>query len=487
MKSFLQILLFLIIILTGVILVNTILYHSVQIEVEPLVNNPVHRDNAVKKLSGAVNIPTISHTDAADFDTTAFEEFIRYVRSQFPNLHHELDFERISGYSLLYRWEGADTTLAPVMLTGHYDVVPPGDTTRWQYPPFSGRVAEGYIWGRGTMDDKVGVIGIMDAVETLLEEEFQPQRTLWLAFGHDEEIGGNEGAAVIADTLKARGITPRFVADEGMMIADGLIPGVEQPVALISVSEKGYLSTGLTAHAEGGHSSMPPKKTAIGSVSRAVASLEENPFPTRLTPPVEAMFSFLGPEMSFWMKMMFANRWLFDPVLEWQLGDNSTTGPLVRTTTAPTIFRAGEKDNMLPDRAEAIVNFRILHGDSIASVMTHVKDLVEDTTVGVSQVGSSSEPRPMASINGPEFELIHTTVKQIYPDILVSPSLLIGGSDGRHYAQLTPDVYSFNPFVVAEEDIARYHGSNERIGMDEYHKVVFYYYQLIRNSAGIRD
>ncbi len=483
MKSFLQILLFLLIIIAGVVLVNTFMYRSAQLEVEPFTNNPVHRDNAIEKLSGAVRIPTISHSDNAKIDTTAFKDFISYVVDQFPNLHEKLESQRISGFSLLYRWEGQDTTLAPIMLTGHYDVVPPGDTTRWEHPPFSGITAGGYIWGRGTMDDKVGVIGIMDAVETLLEEGFQPQRTIYLAFGHDEEVGGMNGAAVIADTLSARGVTPQFVADEGMMITEGLIPGIDKPVALIAVSEKGYLSTRLTAYAEGGHSSTPPRKSAVGSVSRAVVSLEQNQFSTRLTPPVEAMFSFLGPEMPFIMKMMFANRWLFDWVLKWQLGEASTTNALVRTTTAPTMFHAGEKDNVLPTKAEAIVNFRILQGDSEETVMNHVKDVVNDTSIEISKLGVESNPRPVAEIDGTEFELMHRTVKQIYPDILVSPGLLVGGSDGKHYAKLTPNVYSFNPYTVNEEDIARYHGLNERIGMDDYHKVVFYFYQLIKNSV----
>lgn len=484
MKSFLQILLFLLIVITGVILVNTIFYRSAQLEVEPLTNNPVHRDNAIEKLSGAVGIPTVSFSDPAKLDSTAFENFITYVGEQFPNMHEELAFERISDFSLLYRWDGHDTTLAPIMLTGHYDVVPPGDTTRWHHPPFSGRTAGGYIWGRGTMDDKVGVIGIMDAVETLLGEGFRPQRTIYLAFGHDEEIGGNRGAAVIADTLSERGITPQFIADEGMMIADGLIPGIDKPVALIAVSEKGYLSTRLTAYSVGGHSSTPPAKTAVGSVSRAVVNLEQNQFPTRLTPPVEAMFSYLGPEMSFTMKMLFANRWLFDGLLKWQLGEASTTNALVRTTTAPTMFHAGEKDNVLPTKAEATVNFRILHDDSVKSVMNHIKDVVNDTSIEITQIGITSNPRAVAAIDGPEFELMHRTVKQIFPDILVSPGLLVGGSDGRHYAKLTPNVYSFNPYIANEKDIARYHGLNERIGMDDYHKVVFYYYQLIENSAG---
>lgn len=483
MKSFLQILLFLLIIIAGVVLVNTIMYRSVQMEVEPLTNNPIHRDNAIEKLSGAVKIPTISYSDTARFDTTAFEDFISYIGDQFPNIHEELAFQRISDFSLLYRWGGQDTTLAPIMLTGHYDVVPPGDTTQWQHPPFSGRTADGYLWGRGTMDDKVGVIGIMDAVETLLEEGYQPKRTIYLAFGHDEEVGGMKGAAVIVDTLAARGVTPRFVADEGMMITEGLIPGIDKPVALIAVSEKGYLSASLTAYAEGGHSSTPPQKTVVGSVSRAVVNLEENQFSTRLTPPVEAMFSFLGPEMSFTMRMLFANRWLFDRVLKWQLGKASTTNALVRTTTAPTMFHAGEKDNILPTKAEATVNFRILYGDSVESVMNHVKDVVQDTSIKISSRGIESNPRPVAAIDGPEFELMHKTAKQIYPDILVSPGLLVGGSDGRHYAKLTTDVYSFNPYIINENDIARYHGLNERIGMDDYHKVVFYYYQLIKNSA----
>lgn len=483
MKTFFQILLFLLIIVAGVVLVNTIFFRSVQIEVEPLKNNPIHRDDAVEILAGAIQLPTVSWADTADRDTAIFEKFITYVQQQFPQVHDELEFERINDYSLLYKWEGQDSTLAPVLLTGHYDVVPPGDTTLWQHPPFSGQTAGGFIWGRGAMDDKSGVMGILHASETLLQEGFKPERTLYLAFAHDEETGGTEGASVIADILENRDVVPWFVADEGMMITDGIIPGIDKPAALIAVTEKGYVSTRLTAHAEGRHSSTPPEKTAIGTVSRAVANLEENRFATRLTPPVEAMFSFLGPEMSFTGKMMLANRWLFDWLLKWQLGETSTTNALVRTTTAPTVFNAGEKENVLPSRAEAIVNFRILGGDSVESVLQHVNNVVNDTSVVIETTGIESNPRPLAAYDGPEFDLVHRTVKQVFPDVLVSPALLIGGSDGRHYARLTANVYSFNPYTVTEEDISRYHGTDERIGMDDYHKTVFYYYRLIINSS----
>lgn len=485
MKSFFQILLFLIIIIVGVVLVNTIMFRSTQMQVEPLTNNPILRDDAVEKLSGAVKIHTISYLDSARFDSAAFENFVSYVREQFPLLHDELTLERISDFSLLYKWQGQDTTLAPIMLTGHYDVVPAGDTTSWHHQPFSGMIAGGYIWGRGTLDDKVGVIGIMNAVETLLREEASPRRSVYLAFGHDEEIGGTKGAAVIADTLQRRGVTPQFILDEGMMILDGIFPGLDDPVALIGVGEKGYLSTKLTAHDEGGHSSTPPKKTAIGRVSQAVAKLENNQFATRLTPPVEAMFSFLGPEMPFIAKMMYANRWLFDWFLKRKLAESPATNALVRTTTAPTMFNAGEKDNILPTRAEAVVNFRILQGDSVASVLERVKQVVDDTSIVISKMGIDADPRPVASIGSEEFELLHRTVKQIYADIFVTPGLVVGTTDGRHYAKLTENVYSFNPYMVKEKDISRYHGLNERIGMDDYHKVVFYYYQLIRNGAEI--
>ncbi|MDX1636864.1 MAG: M20 family peptidase [Balneolaceae bacterium] len=474
-------------VLAGVILFNTVTFYSLQQQVEPITDNPVYRKRSIDKLAGAVQIPTISHQDTSDIDYGRFEQFIGYLEQQFPMVHSELEQSRVSGYSLLYRWSGRDTTAPPVILAGHYDVVPAPDSMVWVHPPFSGRVSGGYIWGRGTLDDKVGVIGILEAVEMLLEEGHQPATDIYLAFGHDEEIGGLQGARQIVNMLKARNLEPRFVLDEGMMITEGIMPGVDQPLAIIGTGEKGNISLELTARGESGHSSIPPNVTSIGKLSRAITRLQENPFPARMDAIAGSLFSYLGPELPFLQKMAVANRWAFDPVLKWQLLETPSTAALLRTTTAPTIFKAGIKDNVLPSEARAVVNFRILPGDSIQTVFEHVRNVVADTSVRLRQLDEATNPRPLAPVDSESFQLLHHTVRQVHSEAIVAPGLLVAASDGRHYADLTDRVYSFSPFTIGPEDLGRFHGNNERIGVNSYHKYILYYYQLIKNQTEYID
>lgn len=473
-----------IVVIAGVLLANTLMFPSQQLSVEPADANPVYRKRAINKLAGAVQIPTISREAGAAIDTIRFEDFLTYLGEQFPLAHENMTKERISGYSLLYRLKGSDSTAAPVMMTGHYDVVPAPDSMEWDHPPFSGRVINGYIWGRGTLDDKIDVIGIMEALETLLEEGFQPKRDIYLAFGHDEEIGGQNGARVIADTLEKRGLTPSYILDEGMMITQGVLEGVEAPLAMIGTGEKGYLSLEMTARSSSGHSSVPPKQTAIGKLSRAVASLEEQQMPAHLGPVAERLFIYLGPEMPFMSKMAMANRWLFDPLLKKKLLASSSTAALLRTTTAPTIFNAGVKDNILPAKARAVVNFRILPGDSIETVMDHALSVVDDSTIQIETYGIHSNPRPLSPVDAEAFRHLQRTVMQVYPEAIVVPGLVVGATDARHYTGLTEHIYNFSPLVVSREDLHRYHGHNERIGVENFHKLIFYYYLLLKQTAG---
>lgn len=472
-----------IVVIVGVLLFNTLTFYSLQQEVEPVSDNPVYRKRSIDKLVGAVQIPAISYQDTADINYAAFDSMISYLQQQFPMIQQKLSRQRISDYSLLYRWQGRDTDAAPIVLAGHYDVVPAPDSADWTHPPFSGTVADGFIWGRGTMDDKIGVIGIMEAVEMLLEEGFQPESTVYLAFGHDEELGGLHGAARIADILKGLDEIPAFVLDEGLMITEGVMSGVEQLLAVIGTGEKGNISLELTARSSPGHSSMPPRNTAVGKLSRAIANLEEHPFPTRMDAIAGQMFSFMGPELPFMMKMAMANRWAFDPLLKRELLKSPATTALLRTTTAPTILNAGIKDNVLPARATGVVNFRILPGDSIETVYQHVRSTIADSSIELRAIDQATNPRPMAPVDAEPFQLLHRTVKQVFEDAIVAPGLLVGASDGRHYTKLTNRVYSFSPYVLGPEDLNRLHGHNERIAVNNYHKYILYYYQLIKNVS----
>ena len=267
-----------------------------------------------------------------------------------------------------------------------------------------------------------------------------------------------------------------------MNIVDGIIPGIAAPAALIGIAEKGYLSLELSVETAGGHSSIPPADTAIGIISRALLRLEATPFPSRLSGPTRRMLDFLGPEMAWAKRMPLANLWLFDPLVRNQLASSPLTNALVRTTLAPTLFNAGMNEYSLPTQASAVINLRILPGDTIAGITEHVRQTIDDPRVKIAAKPIRVEPSAVSDIEGASFQLIHRTIRQAIPEALVAPALLVAGTDSSHYASLTKNIYRFLPITLRSEDAKRYHGINERISLQDYERCVRFYLQLIRNS-----
>jgi carboxypeptidase PM20D1 len=323
----------------------------------------------------------------------------------------------------------------------------------------------------------------MESVEWLLAHDFVPGRTVYLAFGHDEEIGGKDGAKKIAALLKSRGVQADLLDEGSAVLTGGLIAGVQRPVAAIMTAEKGYYTVKLTVRAEGGHSSRPPPVTAISRLARAVARVQDQPMPTRLVSPVTDMFDRLAPEMAFGRRFALANRWLFGPLLRRTLAAGQTTNTSVRTTTATTVFHAGVKDNVLPSEAWALVNFRLLPGDSIAAVRAHVRSVVDDDQVELSDYGFADEPSPVSSTDSDSFRLIERTVGEIFPDAVVTAGLVTGATDARNYDGVYATRYNFAPQVLAPADLPTIHGTDERIGVDNYLTMVRFYVQLLRNAG----
>jgi carboxypeptidase PM20D1 len=318
----------------------------------------------------------------------------------------------------------------------------------------------------------------------LLGRGFQPQRTIYLAFGHDEEVGGIAGAAKIAALLRERNVELEFVRDEGLTITDGILPDISKPVALIGVAEKGFVSLELSVKAESGHSSMPPPHTAIGILSAAINRLEERQMPASIEGVTRKMLETIGPEMSFGKRLVMANLWLFKPLVERKLTASPSTNAAIRTTTAATIIEGGLKENILPSSARAVVNFRILPADSIERVVSHVREVVADPRVKIHRFGVLvAEPSPISRIDATGFQNIQMTIRQLYPEVLVAPALVVGTTDSKRYVKLTDNIYRFSPLRIRPEDVERFHGINERISINEYAECVKFYYHLIKNSA----
>ena len=442
---------------------------------------------AAQRLAQAVRFQTLSHQDPSKFPGAEFARFQGFLSGSYPRIQSALKKRRVNDYSLVYEWPGTDSAFKPILVMAHQDVVPidPVSADKWLQPPFGGVIADGFIWGRGTLDDKGAVMALHEAAETMLAQGFQPKRTVYFAFGHDEEVGGREGSARIAEWLSSQGIRLESVLDEGQVVTEGIVAGFDKPVALIGIAEKGYLSLEFVVEAEGGHSSMPPPHTAVGLLSAAIARLEASPFPATISDPVRSQLAFLGPEQGWLRRVMFSNLWLFAPLVKSQMEKAPSTNAMLRTTIAPTMLEGSIKENVLPMRARGVVNFRLLPGMSSDEAIRRVGAIVDDPRVKIVATGTSrSEPSPVSSIESDAFRTLHRAVKATFPDAIVAPSLVLGATDTRHFIAISDNVFRFLPARLGREDLKRYHGVNERVSIDNYGEFVRFYMRYLREAAG---
>ena len=463
---------------------NNLQFSSKQIQKEVAQKMNV-KENAITHFSQALRIKTISPENPKDFDSLAFYQFNEFLASTYPLSDSLLNKKRFGHFSHLYQWEGSQPELKPIILMAHLDVVPviEENKTDWKQPPFEGKIVNDTIWGRGTIDDKIGVIGLLEATEALLAKGFQPKRTLYLSFGHDEEIGGLKGAKAIVKHLKEQGIEAEYVLDEGGTISQNIIPGISKDVALIGIAEKGYVSLELSVKKEGGHSSMPEKESAIDILSTAVVKVKNNPFPAKLASPTAGFIEYLGPEMKGVNRFIFANRWLFESVITGVYEKTASGNALVRTTTAPTIFNAGVKDNIIPQNAKATINFRILPGENSTTVMERVEKLIDDPRIKIEKGRMQSEPSKVSQTDAFGFNQLQHTLAEVYPEALVAPFLVIAGTDAKHFEPLATNIYRFSPMIINPANIKSFHGLNERIAVKDFKKAVSFYHRLIENST----
>lgn len=473
--------------LGGSLLVNTLRLPALPASDGKAAAAPADLSDAVARLAAAIRLPTVSHGPEATATPNPFPAFHQLLATSFPLTHARLQREVISEGSLLYTWQGSDASLPPLLLTAHMDTVPvePGTEGKWQHAPFSGDIADGYVWGRGTMDMKHGVMATLEGVEHLLAQGYVPRRTILIAFGHDEEIGGTQGAARITALLEQRHIRPWFSLDEGLVIINGFIAGAQRPIAQIGLAEKGMLSLALTAKAEGGHSSMPPALTAVGRVSRAVARLEEQPLPATLTGPGGAGIRAMAPALPLASRVVIANSWLLEPLLLRQLEGAPATNALIRTTTAPTMISGGVKENVLPAEARAIVNFRLAPGDTPDSVLAHVRKVIDDPAIEIASYDSAGvAASAVADQTSPGFRLIADAARKVEPAALVTPGLVVGATDSRYYGRISGAAFRFLPVHFTPQDVPRVHGTDERISIADYGGMINFYIELIRSSTG---
>ena len=479
-------------------------FTSMQMQGIEQISVEVDLDGAVKRLAKAVTFKTISNQDRSDFDTKAFEDYHKFLEQAYPLVHKHLKKE-IHGdprpYSLLYTWAGKDPSLEPALFYAHQDVVPvpPDSRDQWKVDPFAGTVKDGYIWGRGSLDDKNQIHGILEAAEMKLKEGWQPSRTLYFVFGQDEEVGGAEGAKVIADVLEDRGIKRfAYVMDESAPLTPGIFPGIKDNTALIGIAQKGFLSLELKIEGIGGHSSMPPEESNIGILAKAITKLEKAQFPYKLHPAVRKQYRFMGPELGKEMQPVYAAVAFGndDEMTELEqefideMAKNEVTRAMLHTTIATTIFNAGIKDNVLPPTATAVVNFRPMPGDTPDVIIDHVKNAIDDDRIQIKDISASTPATNVAVAVGPAYQMLEKTIRQTWGnDLIVSPFFVVGGSDSKHFQarEFAPDVYTITAIQLENTvEFKGFHGVNERILVKEYGKTIGFFYTIFDNLEELK-
>ncbi|XP_077977194.1 N-fatty-acyl-amino acid synthase/hydrolase PM20D1-like [Glandiceps talaboti] len=448
-------------------------------------------DRLKRNLQRAISIRTISY-EYDHQNTEELSRFVTFLQETFPNVHSSplVKREVVANYSLLFTVAGTDKHIKPYMLAAHTDVVPV-QGQQWDYPSFEGLEEDGFIYGRGTIDDKHCVMGILEALEFRLQRGEQLKRTLYIAIGHDEEVSGFKGAAAISQILQSRNVEVEFLLDEGLTVTDGVVPLIKKKVALIGVAEKGFLTVEAVLNTTNtGHSSMPPKHTTIGKLAQGVSRLENNPLPNMFGyGPEWAMFENLAPEMTVVGRVIMSNLWLFHPAISWFMSGIPSNNAMIRTTTAVTKIHGGFKDNVIPPVATATINHRIHPAQSVKEVLAHDYQVLNEVMSREKDkirldVKASLEPSIISPHDKHSFgyQTLTRSIRQVFTDVAVTPGLMICNTDTRHYWALTENIYRFAPAVMTLTDLPRYHGINERISVRNYEQVVNFYYHLMLNS-----
>lgn len=450
----------------------------------PQVSANPESDAIAERLAGAIRFETISYEDPADFRPEPFDALEAYLRATYPRTFARLAVEKVSGHTLFLEWRGSDPGLDPALFMSHTDVVPVSEAAaaEWTRPPYSGVIEDGFVWGRGALDVKTGVILWLEAVEALLAEGVTPRRTIFLSFGHDEEIGGEEGARRVAERLAERGIRLAFLFDEGGMIIDGhpLLP--DETVAYVVTAEKSYLNVDLIARGVSGHSSMPPPSTAIGRLARAIAAVEANPMPARFTLPVREMLESAAPHLPFSQRLAMNNLWLFGGAVKRRFLADDVSAATMRTSFAVTLVEGGVKANVLPERARATVNVRILPGDTREDVIEHLSEVIDDPEIEIVPRGWNDAAAP-ASIEGPAFRLAAEAVGAHLPEAVVLPGLVPGATDTRHFVDVADELLRFVPMHVGLEQVGGAHGRDERIAVEPLARSRAIAIEMVRRAA----
>ena len=482
LKKILPFVIFILLVFTAVVLYNTMTFKSKQISVEQVAKRSI-KESAIQHFSEAVSIKTVAARNLPEFDSASFHQFSNFLQSSYPNVESNLDKLSFNNYSYLYSWEGSDEKLKPLVLLAHMDVFPVPSTQlpEWTLPPFSGEISSGALWGRGTLHGKVRVIGLMEAVEHLLEEGFTPKRTIYLAFGHDRTIGGLKGAQAIAHHMMAAGIKPGLVLDGGYTISRGLVPGLLTNVAQIGTAETGFVSLVLSIELEKEGDQELQRKLANRILERAVVRLQRNSIAPQLTASVDQFIEFAGPETRFQTKMMYANKRLFRSTILDSFQQSGKTGALVQTTMISSLLDKGIIEAAETSDASSTIHYSILPGSSVEAVVSHVKKTINDERIHIKVLPLNGNPILASEVNTNEYFNIVSSIQEIFSDVICLPNLSTEAGDSRYFYPLCKNIYRFSPVRFNPENNPSILGVNEHIQLSDLRDVIRFYIRIIEN------
>ena len=463
-------------VLFAVLLIRTLRFKPTKKQTKKVDKITVDTDRAVRELSRLVECKTVSSRNKSDEDEFEFEKFEKLLPEIFPIIYKKCEFEKVSNRSLLFKWTGESDKNSTVLMA-HYDVVS-ADGDEWTCPPFEPVVRDGFLYGRGTLDTKITISSMLHAAERLMEQGFTPASDIYFAFSGDEEINGH-GAPDIVDLFEKRGITPALVLDEGGAVVSGVFPKVNLPAALVGIAEKGMVNISYTAKSTGGHASTPKGHTPVTRLAHAVGRVHKKPFPVRITPPARQLLNSLPRHFPFVLRLIFANLWLFYPVLCLITRGGGEIAALVRTTIAFTEMHGAEGANVIPAEASVISNSRILPGETSESVRARIERLIADPKVEV-KILHSQEPSRLSRTDCSEYERVAETILEVWNDAIVTPYLMVACSDSRHWGRLSDRVYRFSPMEFVGEERDTIHGVDERLAVESITKSVEFFYHLIK-------
>ncbi|MBF9014895.1 MULTISPECIES: M20/M25/M40 family metallo-hydrolase [unclassified Oceanispirochaeta] len=439
-----------------------------------------------EKLAQLIRIPTVSWTDSEKVDESSLKEFQDTLVKLFPLVHEKMERETPDPYQIMYKWPGKDADKEPVLFLAHYDVVPAEEEggESWKKPPFSGLIEDGVLWGRGTLDIKSQLGMMMEASERLLKEGFQPERSLYFAFGGDEEVAGARGATKMSAYFKSKGLKFAMVMDEGGVIAENMLSFLgDKPVGLIGLAEKGFVTFKLTAHGDSGHSSMPPAEgTVVTRLARGITRIEKRRQPSLLTTQIKGMLKSFVPHVPLPLGVVFANLWLFNPLIRLIFAGSRTTDSLIRSTQAFTVARAGEQENIIPGEASCMVNHRIVPGDTIEALKKRHEKKLKGLNIKIEDAGNWPSNNPIEPVHGENrgYNWVKETLAETHPEVIPAPFLVNGSTDSKYYRDLTGQIIRFTPLILSKESINSIHGVNEKVSLENLNRALGFYYKLIK-------